>query len=370
MTYQPRLENIFGSMRASSPDPDSTESTRRRFLKTAAMASGGVGGLAALAGCAGDQEARIGNEVALRKKLRAAIGNAGLQSTWCALGKTTAELWGDHLDVDVAWFDGEFSIEKQRSEMERIAAQNWDFVAVQAYQIDTLEPAIRKLKRKGIPVISMDTHLVALERMREVGVWSQIEPDQEYMGRTSTQYLVDRINGKGKVVHIGGASGHSGARGRQKGFNEIVSAYPDIEVVGGGVRWCDWEKEKARSTFEALLNQTQSPISGAFFHSDDMALAAIEALNGTRHEGMVVTAVDGQKEGLLAVRDGRLAATTVNPVCLIHMTSLVIGQFIVRNNEKQTDLPERIVTPGPLVSREAGNIEAQLYLANPTHCLV
>ena len=357
-------------MRATFPNRDSAESSRRRFLKKAALMGGGFSGLAALAGCAAEQPPSSGAETSSRRKLRAAIGNAGLQSTWCALGKTTAELWGDLLDIEVVWFDGEFSIEKQRSEMERIAAQEWDFVAVQAYQIDTLEPAVRKLKRKDIPIVSMDTHLVAPERMREVGVWIQVEPDQEYMGRTSTQYLVDRIGGEGKVVHIGGASGHSGARGRRKGFNDVIAAHPDIKVVGGGVRWCDWEKEKARSTFEALLNQTRSPIAGAFFHSDDMALAAIEALKGTRHDGMVVTAVDGQKEGLLAIKDGRLAATTVNPVCLIHMTSLIIGQFIVRNSESQADLPERIVTPGPLVSREAGNIEAQLYLADPAHCLV
>ena len=216
----------------------------------------------------------------------------------------------------------------------------------------------------------MDTRLVALERMREVGVWIQVEPDQEYMGRTSTEELVRRIDGSGKVAHIGGGSGHSGAQGRRAGFNKVISGYPEIEVVGGGVRWCDWEKEKARSTFEALLNQTQEPIAGAFFHSDDMALAAVEALKGSRHEGMVVTAVDGQKEGLMAILDGRLAATTVNPVCLIHMTALVIGQFIVRNQESIEDLPPRVVTPGPLVTREIGNVDAMLYLADPSNCLV
>ena len=85
---------------------------------------------------------------------------------------------------------------------------------------------------------------------------------------------------------------------------------------------------------------------------------------------MVVTAVDGQKEGLQAILDGRLSATTVNPVCLIHMTALVIGQYIVRNGEKMEDLPLRVVTPGPLVSKETGNVEAMLYMADPSHCLV
>jgi ribose transport system substrate-binding protein len=143
-----------------------------------------------------------------------------------------------------------------------------------------------------------------------------------------------------------------------------------VEVLGGGVRWCDWDKAKARTTFDALISQEDTPIAGAFFHSDDMALACMPALQGTIHEKMVVTAVDGQLQGLAAVQDGSLAATTVNPVCLIHMTALVIGQFIVRNQEAIDELPLEIVTPGPLVSLESGNLAAQLYLADPRHCLV
>jgi ABC-type sugar transport system substrate-binding protein len=85
---------------------------------------------------------------------------------------------------------------------------------------------------------------------------------------------------------------------------------------------------------------------------------------------MLITAVDGQKEGLQAVRDGQLAATTVNPVCLIHRTALIVGQFIVRNKEQPDQLPLEIITPGPLVGKETNNLDAMFYLADPAHCLV
>lgn len=359
--------------------PPHSNDGRREFLK-AALGSASLTPLALLAACGGGGEGGGAAAPAAPgapadghgagRRLRAAIGNAGLQSTWCALGKTAAELWGKLLNVEVVWFDGGFNSEKQRSEMERVVAEDWDFVVVQAYQADILEPAARKLKARNVPLISMDTHLVAPEKMRDAGVWVQVEPDQVFMGRSSSQYLLEKIGGKGRVIHIGGHSGHSGAQGRAAGFNEALAKFPGVQVVGDGVRWCDWEKEKARSTFEAFLNQEAEPVAGAFFHSDDMALASVEALKGTKHEGMIVTAVDGQREGLMAIKDGRLAALTVNPVCLIHMWSLVIAQFIVRNGEKVESLPERIVTPGPLVSKESGNLDAQLYLADPAHCLV
>jgi ABC-type sugar transport system substrate-binding protein len=331
-----------------------------------ATAAAGAGLTALVAGCSPSGTAETGD----RKRLRAAMGNAGLQSTWCKLGKETAELWGNLLGVEVVWFDGEFDPQKQRNKLDLMVDGDWDFCCFQAVQIDSLEEPVRQLKKRGVPVLSMDTMLVEPERMRDVGVWCQVTPNQVFMGESSTRYLMQKIGGRGKVIHIGGLSAHSGARGRREGFEKALADYPDVEVLGGGVRWCDWEKQTARDTFETLLDQSREPIAGAFFHSDDMALACLPALEGTPHAQMIVTAVDGQKEGLAAIRDGKLAATTVNPVCLIHMTALALGQFIARNKESVDNVPLEIITPGPLVSRESGNLDAMLYLADPRHCLV
>jgi ribose transport system substrate-binding protein len=361
----------------SSDGVSTGAASRRSFLETAALA-GGFSLAALLAGCNTGQNAGVANATSGAaaggapgpRRLKAAFSNAGLQSTWCSLGKTTAELWGNLLGVDVRWFDGEFDPEKQRQKIDLIVDDDWDFCCFQAVQIDTLEQPVLSLKKRNIPVISMDTLLVDMDRMRDVGVWTEVTPDQEFMGATSTRALMEKIEGKGKVIHIGGLSAHSGAQGRRRGFEKVVADYPDVQVVGGGVRWCDWKKEKARETFESLLASFDEPIAGAFFHSDDMAIACIPALAGTPHKDMIITAVDGQKEGLQAIRDGNLFATTVNPVCLIHMTSLVIGQFIVRNSEPVDSVPLEIVTPGPLVTRDTGNLDAMFYLADPKHCLV
>lgn len=346
--------------------------SRRSFLEK--MALGGGLGLAALAaGCQPDSGPAGGGGGGGegRRKLRACFSNAGLQSTWCALGKTTAELWGKLLDVEIEWVDGEFDPEKQRNKIDNIVHKDWDFCCFQAVQIDSLAAPVRKLKERGIPVIGMDVMLVDFDKMRDTGVWCQVQPDQVFMGETSTQYLVNKIGDKGKVIHIGGLAAHSGAQGRRDGFDKVVKNYSDIQVVGGGVRWCDWKKEKARETFEALLGQEKEPIAGAFFHSDDMALGCIPALKGTIHEKMVVTAVDGQKEGLEAIRDGKMAASTVNPVCRIHGTALTVGQFIVRNKELVENVPLEIVTPGPLVSQDHPKVlESMFYLADPAHCMV
>jgi ribose transport system substrate-binding protein len=340
--------------------------SRREFLGSLAVGSAAAFG-ATLAGCS-PTNGPVGGA---SRPLRAAFSNAGLQSTWCALGKKTAELWGRLLNVEIEWFDGEFDLGKQRNKIDSITDREWDFCCFQAVQIDTLADPCKRLKERGIPVISMDTLLVGMDKMRDTGVWCEVTPDHVDMAEKSVGYLMQKIDGKGKVIHIGGLDGHSGAQGRRQGFENTIKNFPEVEVLGGGVRWCDWDKEKARNTFEALLQQESTPIAGAFFHSDDMALAAIPALKGTIHEKMVVVAVDGQKDGLDAIKKGVLAASAVNPVCRIHQTALFLGQFIVRNKESLESIPMEIVTPGPLVTAESPRVlEAMYYLADPQHCIV
>ena len=226
--------------------------SRRDFLETLAIGTTGALGMT-IAGCA--QSALPPATESTKKPLRAAFSNAGLQSTWCELGKKTAELWGGLLNVEIEWFDGEFDPGRQRDKIDSLTTRDWDFCCFQAVQIDSLAEPCKRLKARGIPVISMDTLLVDMDKMRDTGVWCEVTPDHVDMAEKSVGYLMKKIGGKGKVIHIGGLDGHSGAQGRRQGFENIVKKFPEVEVVGGGVRWCDWKKEKARNTFEALLQQ-------------------------------------------------------------------------------------------------------------------
>lgn len=91
------------------------------------------------------------------KRLRAAFSNIGLQVTWCAQGKQAAEFWGSLFNVQVTWFDGGLSATTQRAAIEKMAAHNWDFVAIQAVAINTLTEPVNRMIAAGIPVIDIDT---------------------------------------------------------------------------------------------------------------------------------------------------------------------------------------------------------------------
>ena len=85
------------------------QTSRRTLLKHVASGAGlGVGAL--LAGCRREDDGKVPSPERgrRRRRLRAAFSSAGLDAPWNQLGRQAATLWGELLNVDVEWFDGEF----------------------------------------------------------------------------------------------------------------------------------------------------------------------------------------------------------------------------------------------------------------------
>lgn len=319
---------------------DSNVQSRRDLLKLASIA-GAAGlfapGLAALAKEAGKSE----------KPLKAAFSNAGLQATWCAQGKQAAEYWGKLFNVEVTWFDGQLDAVKQRAAIDNMASQKWDFVAIQAFGIGTLTAPVKKMIEAGIPVMDMDTLIAPLDT---IDVHTFLAPDNEFMGASVTQALVNKLGGKGKIVMTQGALGHTGAQGRAKGFKSVIEKFPEMEVLDE--QPADWDVTKVARIWETLL--TKHPqIDAAFFHNDDMALAAHKVMQAKGREGILIGGVDAMPPAIAAVSDGRMFATVRNPSCRIHGGAIIAGVAAVVHGTKTGEgIPKHIITDGPVVTKE------------------
>lgn len=283
------------------------------------------------------------------KPLKAAFSNAGLQATWCAQGKQAAEYWGKLFNVEVTWFDGELSATKQRAAIDNMASQKWDFVAIQAFGIGTLTAPVEKMIKAGIPVLDMDTLIAPLDK---IDVHSFLAPDNEFMGASVTQALVDSIGGKGTITMTQGALGHTGAQGRARGFWSIVKKYPNIKVLD--TTPADWDVSKTSRIWETLLTKYPQ-IDAAYFHNDDMALAAYNVMKAHKRTSIKIGGCDAMPPALAAVADGRMEATVRNPSCRIHGGSIIAGVAAVVSGEKTGMgpgmIPKHIITDGPVVTK-------------------
>lgn len=290
------------------------------------------------------------------KPLRAAFSNAGLQATWCAQGKQAAEFWGRLFNVQVTWFDGELAAPKQRAAIDNMASQEWDFVAIQAFGIGTLTDPVKRMIDAGIPVIDMDTLIAPLD---QIDVHSFLAPDNEFMGAAVTQALVDAIGGKGTITMTQGALGHTGAQGRARGFKSVIEKYPDIEVLDE--QPADWDVTKATRIWDSLLTK-HGDISAAFFHNDDMALAAANVMRARGRDKIIIGGVDAMPPAIEAVIDGRMHATVRNPSCRIHGGAIIAGVAAVLTGEKSGEggIPKHVITDGPVVTKP--NAEGMLWM--------
>ena len=320
--------------------------SRRDFMRTATLSAGaamllGAGidpAIAAEAAKAVDRSS---------KPLKAAFSNAGLQATWCAQGKQAAEWWGKLFNVEVTWFDGELDAVKQRAAIDNMASQKWDFVAIQAFGIGTLTQPVNKMIEAGIPVIDLDTLIAPLDTIK---VHSFLAPDNEFMGSSVTQALVTAIGGKGKVIMTQGALGHTGAQGRARGFNSVVKNFPGIEVLD--TQPADWDVSKTARLWETYLTKYPQ-IDAAYFHNDDMALAAANIMKAHNRTNILIGGCDAMPPALQAVVDGRMHATVRNPSGRIHGGAVLAGVAAVMNGEKSGDgIPKHIITDGPVVTKD------------------
>ena len=315
---------------------------RRDLFQLAAAATGiaAFGGVNLLAGA--QQGASAGHS---RRRLRAAFSNIGLQVSWCAQGKEAAEYWGRLFNVDVTWFDPELSATKQLALVEEIASEKWDFVAIQAVDINTItEPVVRMIEA-GIPVIDMDTLIAPLD---QIDVLTFLAPDNDFMGAAVTQALVDAIGGEGTIIMTQGALGHTGAQGRARGFQSVIDRFPGVEVLATDS--ADWDVAKTAQLWETYLNTFQK-IDAAFFHNDDMALAAANVMKAHGRTEILIGGVDAMPPAIQAVVDGRMHATVRNSSCRIHGGAIVAGVAAARGPKTGLPIPKQIVIDGPIVTK-------------------
>jgi ribose transport system substrate-binding protein len=114
----------------------------------------------------------------------------------------------------------------------------------------------------------------------------------------------------------------------------------------------DWDVTKTARIWETLLTKYPK-IDAAYFHNDDMALAAINVMKAHGKTAILVGGCDAMPPALAAVSDGRMHATVRNPSCRIHGGAIVAGVAAVMNGEKTGPggIPKHIIADGPVVTK-------------------
>ncbi len=287
--------------------------------------------------------------------LKAAMSSAGLAGTWNAQGQEAALAWAKLFGVEVTWFDGQFDAEKQRAAIDQAATGTWDFVAIQPNTIGTLVDPVTTMIEAGTPFVDMDTLIAPLDQMKSMGVLTLLAPNNAFMSESVVTKMVQKMGGKGKIAHIGGQPGHTGAQARQQGMLNVLKQYPDVELVDDQPG--NWDLATAAALAESFLNRYPD-LNAIFADNDDMALAARQVVeNAGMQDQVIIGGVDAMPPAIEAVAAGKLIGTARNSANRIHGWAVVIGAYAatVGLEQARSEVPFYILADGPAIFGEIDN---------------
>ncbi len=210
----------------------------------------------------------------------------------------------------LVYTDALSSAAKQVADINSMIAQGVDFLAFPPREEKPLIPAIMAAKKAGIPVLLIDRNVdQSLAKAGEDYV-AFIGSNFIEEGQRVADWTIQKTGGKGKIIELEGTVGSSPANDRKKGFDETIKAKaPEMVIVAS--QSGDFNRDKGRQLAETLL-QAHPDATIVYAHNDEMALGAItaiEAAGKVPNKDILVVSIDGEKDGVQAIIDGKLGAT-------------------------------------------------------------
>ena len=209
----------------------------------------------------------------------------------------------------LVYTDAAGSAAKQVSDVNSMIAQKVDLIFLAPREEKPLVPAVMAAKRAGIPLILLD------RRVDE----TQAKPGRDYVcyigsdfvaeGKRAGEWLVQAMKGEARVIELQGTVGSSPANDRRAGFADAIKGSPGMKIVAS--QSGDFVRDKGRQVAETLL-QANPAANAIYAHNDEMAvgaIAAVEAAGKVPGRDITIVSVDGTRDALQAIIDGKMGAT-------------------------------------------------------------
>ncbi len=209
----------------------------------------------------------------------------------------------------LVYTDAAGSAAKQVADVNSMIAQGVDAIFLAPREEKPLVPAIMNAKKAGIPVILLDRNVdQSLAKAGEDYI-TFIGSDFIEEGRRAAEWLTKTMNGQAKIIELQGTVGSSPANDRRDGFAAYIKDHPGMQIVAS--QSGDFARDKGRQVAETLL-QAHPDANAIYAHNDEMAIgaiAAIEAAGKVPGKDIILVSIDGTRDALQAIIDGKLGAT-------------------------------------------------------------
>lgn len=281
---------------------------RRSILKSMALgsaaltgaATGLMAGIDPITGAIGVSAARADERV---KMAFLQIQPHTVSAGW---SKGIDEVLSTQQTVDYTQLDGQNKVEVQVSLMDTLINNGTKVIFLQPSDSVALAPSIKKAKRKGIIVITLNIDATEPHA-------AHVEMNHYYGAMEIAKVMGEKLGGKGDVAILNAPPGIIIRDQRTNGFVDGLKKYhPDIHIVADQV--ADWSRKKAQDVLSTILAANPN-LAGVYGVNDSMALGAVDVAKEKGLIGkMVIFGNDGEKDALASIEAGELSGTQYTDV--------------------------------------------------------
>ncbi|MBO9592796.1 MAG: substrate-binding domain-containing protein [Niabella sp.] len=207
-------------------------------------------------------------------------------------------------DLQLIYRQAGYNSQTQVQQIRELVKKKVDLLIVSPNEAAPLTPVIDSVYKSGIPVVVVDRNINSDSYTSFIGA------DNIEVGRLAGAYAADFLNQKGNIIEITGLQSSTPARQREKGFADVMAAFPQIkvQVIRG-----DWLEGSVQQQLPALREQLRNTRL-IFAHNDVMANTAATICRQLGFPGIRIIGVDAQPgTGLEFVEHKTLLASVLYP---------------------------------------------------------
>jgi len=257
-------------------------------------------------GCSKNDPSAAPTEKKAKSTFKVGMSQCNLGEPWRvemnAQIKAAAE---KHPNLQMVFKDAQNDTLKQRSHVEEFVSAGVDLLIISPKEAQPLTEPVAKAMDAGIPVIVLDRRLLGDKYTCFIGA------DNTKIGRAAGQWIVKKLNGKGKVVELKGLMTSIPGQDRDRGFREGIAG-SNLEITfDADMKWLE---PNARQEMESALSRCPK-IDCVYAHNDPGAHGAyLAAKQAGREKEMIFVGIDAlPQEGVAYVKEGILDATFQYP---------------------------------------------------------
>jgi len=281
---------------------------RRSILKSMALGSAALTGAATGLMAGIDPTTGTIGVSAARADERVKMAFLQIQPHTVSAGwsKGIEEVLSTQQTVDYTQLDGQNKVEVQVSLMDTLINNGTKVIFLQPSDSVALAPSIKKAKRKGIIVITLNIDATEAHA-------AHVEMNHYYGAMEIAKVMGEKMGGKGDVAILNAPPGIVIRDQRTNGFVDGLKKYhPAIRVVADQV--ADWSRKKAQDVLSTILAANPN-LAGVYGVNDSMALGAVDvAKEKGLLDKMVIFGNDGEKDALASIEAGELSGTQYTDV--------------------------------------------------------